>query len=424
LGNGLARPSRPGGTELTPVPNARSPIPRGPKGRAARFSVEDRRARLALRHHLAPAARAATPEEVAGDLVGLHGTDPASVYLSTLARLRTPATQAIDAALYEARSLVRMLGMRRTMFVLPRQLAPIVQAACTIAIAAQERRRLLGLLEEAEVAEDAAAWLADVERATLDELERRGEATALELGQAESRLRHQLLFAQGKSYAGSQSVSTRILFLMAAEGRVIRGRPRGTWISSQFRWSALDAWLGAPLEPRSTPAAQAELVRRWLIGYGPGTHDDLRWWTGLTVRDVNRALDAVGAVEVDLGGKPAIALANDLAPTARPDPWVALLPALDPAVMGWLERDWFLGGYGPLLFDRSGNVGPTVWSDGRIVGGWAQRADGEVRVRLLEDVGTETSAAIATAADALRQNVGPARVTPRFRTPLERELSA
>src|SRR5262249_50870216 len=154
-----------------------------------------------------PGAGAATPDEIAGDLVGLHGTDPATVYLSALARLRTPSTEAIDAALYEARSLVRMLGMRRTMFVLPRELAPIVQAACTTAIAAQERRRLLAILEDAEVAEDATAWLADVEQATLDELERRGEATAMELGQAEPRLRHQLLFAQGKSYAGSQSVS-------------------------------------------------------------------------------------------------------------------------------------------------------------------------------------------------------------------------
>ncbi|MBV9355788.1 MAG: AlkZ family DNA glycosylase [Chloroflexi bacterium] len=388
------------------------------------MSVEERRARLAVRQHLAPAERAATPDEVAEDLVGLHGTDPASVYLSALARLRTPATQAVDAALYETRSLVRMLGMRRTMFVLPRKLAPIVQSACTSAIAAQERRRLLALLEEAEVAEDAAAWLADVEQATLAELERRGEATALELGQVEPRLRHQLLFAQGKSYAGSQSVSTRILFLLAAEGRLIRGRPRGTWISSQFRWSALDAWLGAPLEPWPRPAAQAELVRRWLVGYGPGTGTDLRWWTGLTVRDVRRALDAVGAVEVDLDGKPGMALPGELAPSAPPDPWAALLPALDPAVMGWLERDWFLGSYGPLLFDRSGNVGPTVWLDGRVVGGWAQAADGEIRVRLLEDVGTDASAAIADAAEAVRTSVGPVRVTPRFRTPLERQLSA
>jgi Winged helix DNA-binding domain len=388
-----------------------------------RITIAERRARLALRHHLAANHRAGTPDEVAGDLVGLHGTDPATVYLSALARLRAPAIQPIEAALYEARSLVRMLGMRRTMFVVPRELSPIVQAACTSAIAAQERRRLLTLLAEAGVAGDPGAWLADVEAATLEALEQRGEATAMELGETEPRLRHQLLLAQGKSYAASQSVSTRILFLMAAEGRVVRGRPRGSWISSQFRWSTLDAWLGAPLEPWSTAAAQTELVRRWLIGYGPGTVDDLRWWTGLLGRDVKRALAQLPVVDVDLDGRPGVALADDLAPMAQPEPWLALLPALDPAVMGWAGRGWFLGPYAPMLFDRSGNVGPTIWRDGRVVGGWAQRANGEIRVRLLEDVGAEAAAAVDAAADQLRTRLGPVRVTPRFRTPLERELS-
>ena len=77
-------------------------------------------------------------------------------------------------------------------------------------------------------------------------------------------------------------------------------------------------------------------------------------------------------------------LADDVEPAGDPGPWVALLPALDPTPMGWQQRDWFLGPHGPALFDRSGNIGPTVWVDGRIVGGWAQRRDGEVAVRLLE----------------------------------------
>jgi hypothetical protein len=100
-----------------------------------------------------------------------------------------------------------------------------------------------------------------------------------------------------------------------------------------------------------------------------------------------------------------------------------LLPALDPAPMGWQERTWYLGAHRAACFDRSGNIGPTVWSDGRIVGGWAQRKDsGEVVVRLLEDIGAEAEAAVHAEAQRLRAWVGDARVTPRFRTPLEREL--
>jgi hypothetical protein len=65
-----------------------------------------------------------------------------------------------------------------------------------------------------------------------------------------------------------------------------------------------------------------------------------------------------------------------------------------------------------------------VWSDGRIIGGWAQRQDGEVAYRLLEDVGSDTVAAVEADAARLAKWTGPVRVVPRFRTPLERELTA
>jgi hypothetical protein len=92
--------------------------------------------------------------------------------------------------------------------------------------------------------------------------------------------------------------------------------------------------------------------------------------------------------------------------------------------MGFKERDWYLGAHREALFDRTGNIGPTVWWDGRIAGGWAQRADGEIAVRMLEDAGAEADAAIAAEVGRLREALGDLRVTPRFRTPLERELAA
>ena len=92
--------------------------------------------------------------------------------------------------------------------------------------------------------------------------------------------------------------------------------------------------------------------------------------------------------------------------------------------MGWARRDWYLGPHGPTLFDRSGNLGPTVWCDGRIVGGWAQRARRRVVYRLLERRRPPRRRAIERRADELTEWLGPVRVTPRFRTPLERELAA
>jgi Winged helix DNA-binding domain len=388
-----------------------------------RIGVEERRARLGRRHHLAAAARGSVVE-AARDLVGLHGTDPATVYLAARARMRVPEVAAVEAALYEDRALVRMLGMRRTMWIEPVELLPVVQAACTDAIAVQQRRLLVDMVGKAGLADDPAGWVEEVGTATVKALAARGEATAAEVAKDDPRLALQMVVAEGKPYEGRQSVVTRILLLLAAEGRVVRGRPRGSWVSGQYRWSVVDAWLPDGVARWSLEDAQTELVRRWLATFGPATTADVKWWTGLTMSQVRRAVAAAGAVQVDLDGAPGLVLADDLDPVPAPEPWAALLPALDPTTMGWAGRDFYLGPHRSALFDRNGNAGPTVWWDGRVVGGWAQRPSGEVVLRLLEDPGAEATAAIEAEAARLTSWLGAVRVTPRFRTPLERELLA
>lgn len=387
------------------------------------IGVAERRARLALRQRLAVGARAAGPKEVAASLVALHGTDPATVYLAVGARLAEPVKTVpeTDRALYEDRALVRMHGMRHTVFVFPTDLTAVVHASTGLAVAARERASLVKHMAKAGAPD--AAWLAEVERSTLAVLARRGQATAAELAVDEPRLREQFVYAAGKSYEGVHTVSTRLLRVLGVEGKVVRGRPLGSWTSSQFRWAV------APEHPELDEAeAQATLLRRWLTACGPATEADLKWWTGWRVTDVRRALAAIGAQEVSLDEGTGYVADGDTDPVAEPDqPWAALLPGLDPTAMGWQQRDWYLAPeMRPALFDGSGNVGPTVWWNGRVVGGWAQRAGGEIVWRVLdgEGVGREAEEAIAAEAERLRGWVGTTKVTPRFRTPVERELSA
>jgi hypothetical protein len=391
-------------------------------GKQRFVGVAERRGRLGSRHRLAGGVRAAGPEEVAESLVALHGTDPATVYLAVGARLAEPAKTVAETerALWEDRTLVRMHGMRRTVFVFPTALTAVVHASTGLAVAARERAGLLRHMAEAGAPD--ADWLAEVEESTLTALARRGQATAAELAQDEPRLREQFVYAPGKSYEGVHTLSTRLLTVLGTEGKVVRGRPLGSWTSGQFRWAP------APPHPELDVAgAQAALLGRWLTACGPATEEDLKWWTGWKVTDVRRALAAIGAEAVTVDEGPAWVAAGDAAPVAGPaEPWAALLPGLDPTAMGWRQRDWYLAPeLRPSLFDRSGNVGPTVWWNGRVVGGWAQRGDGEIVWRLLdgEGVGREEEAAIGVEAERVRSWVGATRVTPRFRTPLERELA-
>ena len=417
---------------------------------AVKVSAAQRQGRLVQRHGLGvPFSSVAAVTE---SMVALHATDPVTVYLSAWARTAC-ASGDVDVALYEDRGVVRMLGMRRTVFVVPAGLSGVVQAACTDDVAKRMRKGLVKDLAGGGVGDgDPEGWLRDVESGVLRALAARGGgASGAELSADEPRLKTQLVYAPDKSYGGAANITSRVLILIAAEGRTIRGHRKGGWTSGQFQWFLPDAWLSGGASPAAAGdpdadggadaalgaaasaglgagldagAARIELARRWLLAFGPAPASDLQWWGGWTGAQTKAAIAGLSVAEVDLDGQAGVALADDLDfPDGEPQA-AALLPALDPTPMGWQSRSWFLGPHAPALFDRTGNIGPTVWWAGRVVGGWAQRASGEVAFRLLEDIGADGSAAVAAATASLEGWLGAARVTPRFRTPLERELTA
>jgi Winged helix DNA-binding domain len=168
--------------------------------------------------------------------------------------------------------------------------------------------------------------------------------------------------------------------------------------------------------------ARAEMVRRWLRAFGPATVTDTKWWFGNTLTWARQALRDIDAVEVDLDGTPGFTLPDDLEVEPDAEPWCALLPGLDVTTMGWFDRDWYLGGHRSQVFDTNGNGGPTIWCNGRIVGGWAQHADGRVELRLLEDVGRDAKRALTRRADELTEWLGGVRISVRFPSPLTRAV--
>ena len=205
------------------------------------------------------------------------------------------------------------------------------------------------------------------------------EATSSELRDEIPSLEGSIAYGEGKSWGGRLPVGPRVLTTLSAAGRIVRASNDGGWTSSRPRWASMKSWLGEEIAPHPEAEGVAKLVERWLRVFGPGTAADIKWWLGSTVAAVRRALADLHAVEVELDGQAGYLLRDDLEATDPVEPWPALLPPLDPTTMGWFERDWYLGAYKAQLFDTSGNAGPTVWWDGRIVGGWRQSDDGRSR---------------------------------------------
>jgi Winged helix DNA-binding domain len=381
---------------------------------------EERRTRLARRHRLAPGERARDVVEAARSVVCLHGTDPATVYLSAWARVPEMTVEQMDGALYRERSLVKHLAMRRTLFVFPRDTMGDAQAGASRRVEGAERRRLVREVERAGLHADGAGWLADASDAVLAALAGGRQASWSELRREISLLEGTIAYGEGKSWGGNLPIGSRVLTVLSAAGELVRASNDGGWFTSRPLWARMGDWLGE--EPAEPPEAQgvAGLVERWLRAFGPGTAADLKWWLGSTVAAVRQALADVEAVEVDLDGQTGYVLPDDIEPPQPVEPWAALLPPLDPTTMGWQERAWYLGPHRAQLFDTAGNAGPTIWWNGRTVGGWRQDEAGDVVVQMLEDVGADALRAIEAEAARLTAWMGGTRVLPRFPSPLFR----
>ncbi|HXV71118.1 MAG TPA: winged helix DNA-binding domain-containing protein [Acidimicrobiia bacterium] len=388
-----------------------------------KVDTAERRARLGKRQGLAIPVDDAV--SAARSVLALHSSDPTTVFFSTWARVPEFEVGDLEMALYEDRSLLRLLGMRRTLWVVDRETATLVNNSSTRTIAERERRRTARLLERAGVTDDGAAWLDDVMPVVLGEIRQAGELLTRDLTSRLDGLDERIeVYSETGKLQGSFGLTSRAVLQLSFESRVIRTRPAGTWVSGQYRWADMASWLGGPIAEMRVDTASASLVTRWLHVFGPASEADLKWWTGWNLGQVRRALEDVGAVEVEIDTGVGFVLADDEEPVDEPAPWVALLPSLDPTPMGWKQRDWYMGGHAGLLFDRNGNAGPTVWVNGRVVGGWAQRRDGSVIFEVFDDVGREATDAIALRAARLEAWLGDTVVTPRFRSPHDKRLVA
>jgi hypothetical protein len=389
---------------------------------------DERRARLARRHGIAPAHRLPSVEAAVEAMTALHATEPATVHLSVVARVEDAGTADVERALADDRSVVKQLAMRRTLFVLPRDLLPAALGSAAARVAAEERRRLGKDLRATGRTDTPEAWLDAAREDVLAALcSGGGEGlTTTELREAVPALAGTVVVNPGTRWGGEVPLGPRVLTVLGAEGVIVRGRNAGHWRVSKHRWVRTADWLGevpAPLEPA---AGYAALVRGWLWTFGPGTEDDLVWWLGATKAIVRRALADVGAVPVTLDGDlHGWLLPDDVDPVPPVEPWAALLPVLDPTVMGWRDRSTYLDrADAPQLFDRNGNAGTTAWVDGRVVGCWVQDADGRVEVVLLRDPGPAARAALQAEADRLTAWLDGVRVGTVYPSPAMRAARA
>lgn len=370
-------------------------------------SDDERRARIGVRHALAPSFRVDSPEAATRAMTVLHATESATVYLSCWARVRSLDAADVDNALYDQRSLVKQLAMRRTLFTFPRDLLPAAWSSASARVANTERARMAKDVVKAGIAVDGNDWLDRARAEVLTLLTDAPEGlSALEVRQAVP-----MIDVKVEGSAGEIWSAPRVLTHLGATADIMRGANTARFPVSRPLWTLTRHWLDdAPTDLESADGYR-EMVRRWLHSFGPGTEDDIVWWLGSTKTVVRAALAELEAVAVSLdGGDTGWLLPDDVATVCDPGPWAALLPVLDPTIMGWKNRDFYLGPHRNQLFDTRGNAGTTAWVDGRVVGCWIQDAAGVVHVRVLESVSADAQRALDAEAVRLTEWLGGVKI--------------
>jgi hypothetical protein len=317
---------------------------------------------LLHKQHLSRLTHDVRVASIVEDVGGLHGTNASGAYLSLWSRRQGFAREELQAALYEERSLAKVLCMRNTLFVLPKAMLPVVYQAT--------KRRRDTLLDR---------YLSHHAMSRV-EYERRCESV------------RQLLASEAKTAAEIKEQLADpdmdlVVDIMPNDWRLVRGRPRGTWRSNLHEYAVFEAWFPEiDLQSLTPEEAQAELLVYYVSHLGPATEQDFAWWAGMAKAETRQALAAVeeGLVEAEIAGlgDAYLLAAQDvdaLQSNDEEEPSLFLLPSLDPYIMGYKDRKRFLDPDGSnKVFDRAGNALPTIWQDGRVIGVWVE--DGKRRV--------------------------------------------
>lgn len=313
--------------------------------------------------------------DVVRRLLAVQGQDPRGVRLSIRSRSTGVTADDVDRALTQERTAVITWVNRGTLHLIAAQDYWWLHPLTTPQLVVGNARRL----GQEGVSPAQADLGVDVVRGAVDA----GPQTRAQL--------RERLDAAGVPTARQALV--HVLLAASLRGHVVRG----PMVAGEHAYVAVRDWLGDPPAPLDRPDALARLARRYLVGHGPATAQDLARWAGITLGDARLGLGGIADELttddglVDLAGR---------APVAElPGP--RLLGSFDPLLLGWVSRTAIVGAHGEVV-TSNGVFRPIALVEGRAVATWSL-AGGVVSVKPFEPLPPAVTRALDTEAlDVLR----------------------
>ncbi len=309
--------------------------------------------------------------------LGLHSTDYWTPYISAWARIGDYDAKEVFEALNEGRTVLRRRAFRNTLHVVH-----IANYGLILSGLGPQLERSMRMAPPIKDLTDS-----EVEK-RIKEIMQVLQDGPLSMNELKKRLPH----------IGEQ---LRWLILMAnGRGQIVR--TSGTHArSTRLDYDLASNWLSDYEIPViEEDVALAEILHKYINNFGPVSVSDIAWWVPLKTGEAKRLLSKIEnqIIEVEIDGKKHLMSSNDFEQSKSFEPSsdtiVNLLPYEDHFPKAFKERNWYISQEEEkMLFPRnrehywppemkppppgppkgmnaSGEIRPSIWVDGRIVGRW------------------------------------------------------
>lgn len=163
------------------------------------------------------------------------------------------------------------------------------------------------------------------------------------------------------------------------------------------------AYQSVPTEPRERLECLAELLRRYLTGFGPATVLDMNQFSMLPRTAIREALELVDVVkDGDHYDVPNRTIPDEDTP-APP----RLMAMWDSTLLAYADRSRIIPEqYRKVVIRNNGDTLPTLLVDGHVAGVWRPTEDGSVEASAFHALGDDDWAGLAQEAAELRKLLG------------------
>ncbi|MGY5854300.1 MAG: winged helix DNA-binding domain-containing protein, partial [Candidatus Thorarchaeota archaeon] len=204
-----------------------------------------------------------------------------------------------------------------------------------------------------------------------------------------------------KAFPEYKDVMRWLLLIAAGKGKVIRATASHAR-NNVTSYARTSDWIkGFKPSPLSEEDALREVIHRYIKRFGPVTVDDIRWWLAITKTKVTNSLNGLEEIVAPFESadsefymdKDDLDAAASMEKSKEEMVW--LLPYEDHFAKAFTERSWYLSeefysklyprfrtfywplentappeGYTGGTVNASGEIRPSIWVNGRVVGRW------------------------------------------------------